>query len=139
MAAGEHEPEAVVAHGADLLGLVGAQLLGEGDGSGVLAVAQRLAAGSVDRAVARGGDDPAGRARRDAGARPGLERDGERLLHGLLGEADVADEAREGGDRAAVVVAEHALDLCAVHPHPLLTLINPLLHAPGMPAPGSDG
>ncbi len=42
---------------------------------------------------------------------PALERDGERILDRLLGEVDVAELARQHGHGAAVLLAEHTLDL----------------------------
>ena len=73
--------------------------------------ARRLAPQAVDRPVARGRDDPAGRARREAVRRPALDRRGERVRDGVLGDVDVAEDADEDRDRAAVLRAEHALDL----------------------------
>jgi hypothetical protein len=69
-----------------------------------------IAADAVDRAVARGGDQPARRVRGDAVARPALRRDRERLLRGLLGEIEVAEEADEGREDAAPRVAESLLE-----------------------------
>ena len=47
---------------------------------------------------------------RDAVARPALGRDRERLLRGLLGEVEVAEEADQGGEDAAPLVAEGPLE-----------------------------
>jgi hypothetical protein len=69
-----------------------------------------IAADAVDRAVARGGDQPARRVPRDAVARPALRRDRERLLRGLLGEVEVAEEADEGRENAAPRLAEGLLE-----------------------------
>jgi hypothetical protein len=52
-----------------------------------------LAADPVQRPVARRRDQPRPRARRHAVARPALRGDRERLLGGLLGEVEVAEEA----------------------------------------------
>ena len=73
--------------------------------------AGRLPAQPVDRPVAGGGDDPAGRARRQAGRRPALHGRGERVLDRLLGDVDVAEDADQDGHRAAVLRAEDPLDL----------------------------
>ena len=48
--------------------------------------------------------------RRRAVARPALGGDRERLLRGLLGEVEVAEEADQGGQHAAPLVAEDLLD-----------------------------
>ena len=49
-----------------------------------------VAADAVDRAVARGGDQPPGGAGRNAVPRPAVRRGGERLLGGFFGEIQVA-------------------------------------------------
>jgi hypothetical protein len=73
--------------------------------------AQRpLAPDAVDRAVASGRDEPGDRVRRRALARPALGRDRERVLRGLLGEVDVAEETDERGQDAAPLALEDALD-----------------------------
>ena len=54
-----------------------------------------LAADAVDRAVARGRDDPGAGRPREPVARPALERRRERVLHRVLGELEVAEDARE--------------------------------------------
>ena len=70
--AGEDEAEPVVAHRSlRLLGLVAGMQQG---GLGVPVGAGRLPAQPVDGPVAGGGDDPAGRARRQPGGRPPLAR-----------------------------------------------------------------
>ena len=76
-------------------------------GLGVPVRAGCLPAEAVNRAVAGGGDDPAGRARGQAGGRPSLHRHGERVLDRLLGDVDVAEVAGQHGDRTAVLLAEH--------------------------------
>ena len=69
-----------------------------------------LAADAVDRPVAGGGDQPGSRVRRRAVARPALGGDRERLLGGLLGEVEVAEEADQGGEDAAPLLAEDLLE-----------------------------
>jgi len=62
----------------------------------------------VDRAVAGGGDDPGAGIRGHAVPRPALRRPDERLLHRVLGEVEVAEDAAEDRDRARPLVAEGA-------------------------------
>ena len=64
----------------------------------VLALEQLVAAQLVDGAVLRGRHQPGARVVRDARLRPLLERGDERVLRQLLGEADVAHDARQPGD-----------------------------------------
>jgi hypothetical protein len=72
-----------------------------------------LAPQAVDRPVARGRRDPRGGIGRDAVARPALERDEERVLDRLLGAVEVAERAREDGDRLPRLAPEQAVDRCA--------------------------
>ena len=83
----------------------------------VAVLARRLAAEPVDGAVARGGDDPARRARGEPARRPALDRGDEGVLDRLLGEVDVAEDADQDGDRAAVFLAEDTFDLRRVGGH----------------------
>jgi hypothetical protein len=69
-----------------------------------------LAPEAVDCAIAGGGDEPGARALRRAVSRPALGRDRERLLSGLLGEVEVAEEADQGGEDASPLVAEDLLE-----------------------------
>jgi len=108
VAACEDQAQAVVAHGA-LLGRFVAGV--EQQGLGVPIVAGRLAAQTVDRPVAGGGDDPPRRARWKSGRRPPPQGRGERVLDRLLGEVDVTEDADQDGHRAAVLGAEHTLDI----------------------------
>ncbi len=72
---------------------------------------RRFAPEPVDCPPLRGRDDPRRGHGRDAVARPAVQRDGVRVLHGLLGAVDVAPEsAREDRDRAAELGAEAAGD-----------------------------
>jgi hypothetical protein len=68
-----------------------------------------VAADAVDRPVARGCDEPRARVRRDAVAWPALGGNGERLLRGLLGEIEVAEEADQRCKDASPLVAENRL------------------------------
>ena len=88
VAAGEHEPEPVVAHGPHLHRFLA--LVQQG-GLGVPVVAGRLAAQPVDRLALGRGDDPAGRAGREPVRGPVLHGRDERVLHRLLGDVEVAE------------------------------------------------
>jgi hypothetical protein len=105
----EHQAEALVGHGAHRLGVL------------VLAAAERaqlglygrpalLAPQAVDRAVARGGQDPGRGVVRRAGPRPALQRDEKGVLNGLLGAIEVAEDAGEDGDRLPRLAPEQAVD-----------------------------
>jgi hypothetical protein len=65
---------------------------------------------AVDRAVPRGRRDPRAGIVGGAVRGPALERDGERLLHGLLGHVQVADGAGDGRDRPCGLEPEQAVD-----------------------------
>ena len=65
----------------------------------------------VDRLVAADIDEPGARIGRDAFARPLHERRGEGILHGVLGELKVAEQADQRGQNAAALVAEQQSDL----------------------------
>src|SRR5205085_963729 len=80
------------------------------EGRLVLRLAPLLAADPVDRAVARGGGEPAAGVGRYAGLRPLLQCGLERLARRLLGDVDVTEAADERGDQAAVLLAEDPLD-----------------------------
>jgi hypothetical protein len=69
-----------------------------------------LAADPVDRPVARGGVQPAARVGRNPFGRPALRGDRERVLGGILGEVEVAEEADQVGDDTPPLVAEDRLD-----------------------------
>ena len=114
MAAGEDQPQPVVGH-RPLLRRFVAHVHERRLGMSILA--RRFAPEPIDRAVLRRGDDPAHRARRRAARRPAPQRLGERVLHRFLGEVDVAEDADQHGDRAAVLRAEHAFDLAVRKRH----------------------
>ena len=65
-----------------------------------------VAADPVDRAVARGDRQPSAGICGNPVAGPPLCGDRERLLGGLLGEVEIAEEADQGGKYAAPLVAE---------------------------------
>ena len=115
VAAGEDEPQAIVAHRTDLLGLV--IVLVQPDGVHLAVVAGRLAPQAVDRPVPGRGEDPAPRVGGHAGVRPALRCHDERLLDRLLGDVDVAAEADQGGDDPTALLTEDALELALVGRH----------------------
>lgn len=73
--------------------------------------ARRLATEAVDRSVARGGDDPSRRAGRQSGRRPPFDGCRERVLDGLLGNVDIAEDPDQDGDGATVLLAEYMFNL----------------------------
>jgi hypothetical protein len=83
----------------------------DGDEQLRLSPQRRIAAHAVDRAVACDRHEPSRRIRRNAVARPPLERDSGRILEDVLGEVEVAENADQGGEDAAVLLAEELLEL----------------------------
>ena len=75
-----------------------------------LVLQRPLASDAVDGAVAPGGHQPGHRVLRRPLARPPLGGDRERLLGGLLGEVDVAEEADQGREDPAPLALEDLLD-----------------------------
>src|ERR1700694_1753022 len=71
---------------------------------------------AVDRAVPRGGDDPALRAWGQAGCRPPFERRGEGILDRLLGDVDVTEATGQDRNRAPIFATEYPLDLAGGDP-----------------------
>jgi hypothetical protein len=69
-----------------------------------------IAANAVDRAVAGRRHEPGPWVGGRPLARPPLGGDGERLLSGLLGEIEVAEEADQAGEDAAPLVAEDLVE-----------------------------
>ena len=69
-----------------------------------------LAAQPVDRLVPGDAGDPGAGVRRYAISRPALEGDDERVLDGLLGPVEVAQNANESGDRPSGLVPEQTVD-----------------------------
>ena len=70
-----------------------------------------LAPEAIDRAISAHADDPGGRIGRHPLARPALEGDRERLLHRILGEVEVAEDADQGRDRAPGLPPEQRADV----------------------------
>src|SRR5262249_62198125 len=73
-----------------------------------LACERALAADPVDCTVARRCDDPGDWVVRLSVTRPPLERCRERVLHRVLGELEVAEDANEDRHRQAPLLAEQA-------------------------------
>jgi hypothetical protein len=117
VAAGEDEAQLVVVHELWILPTrdgfgahpVGRDLLGE-------LASSPAPADEVDGAVPCGGDDPPDRVVRDAVARPPIYGGQEGVLHGVLGEGDVAEDPGQSGHGLAVGLAERPLDV--VHHRP---------------------
>ena len=147
MAAGEDQPQPIVAHGFLVdrfaAGFVQQRLRPErgakspresergwgpasteNRGLRVAVVTGGLPAKAIDGAVASGGDDPTHGTRWQSRGRPPLQRRGKRILHRLLRRIDVAELADEDGHRAAVLLAENPLD----HPRIDLWHVRALLH-----------
>jgi hypothetical protein len=105
--AGEQELEALVRKGGLVHGVL--HRLGHLEQAG-LRGQRAIAADPVDGAVARGRRQPRARVGGRSVARPALRGDREGLLRGLLGEVEVAEEADEGSEDAAPLVAEGPLE-----------------------------
>ena len=69
-----------------------------------------LSADPIGGAVARRSHQPGARVFWYAVARPALGGDGERLLRGVLGEVEVAEDADQGGENAAPLLAEDPVE-----------------------------
>jgi hypothetical protein len=75
-----------------------------------LALEVSLTADPVDRPVAGDRDEPAGRVRRSPVARPALHRLLDRVLKRVLREIEVAEGGNQGGEHAAMLLAEEAAE-----------------------------
>src|SRR5690606_28467989 len=106
MAAREHQPEPLVPHDAllDRLHLV------HQDRLRLPALPRGLPPQPVDRPVPRRRDDPPRGARRRPRHRPPPHRLGERVLHRLLGDVDVAEHPDQHRHGPAVLLPEDPLD-----------------------------
>jgi hypothetical protein len=80
-----------------------------------LAGERPLTPDAVDRAVAGGRDDPRARAGREPVPRPALHRSREGVLHRVLGEGEIAEDAGEDCDGARPFLAVDAIDRGADH------------------------
>src|SRR3954452_4884049 len=76
-----------------------------------LAGQRLLAADPVDRRVSSRRDDPGARIARRSVARPALRRADEGVLHRVLGEVEITEDAAEDRDRAGALVAVRAGEL----------------------------
>jgi hypothetical protein len=96
---------------------------GEDQAESILAAARRIsveqgqllleplaAPGVVDRLPPCGGQQPGAGAIRNAGSRPCLERDDERLLNELFGKVEVAEEADQRRGEPARLFPEGAVE-----------------------------
>ena len=110
VAAGEDEAQPFVRDRALVHVLLGGRDLLEPRQQLGLALEVLVAADAVDGAVAGRGDDPGTRVVRHAVARPALERDGERVLHCVLRAVEVAERARQVGERPAPLLAKGTRD-----------------------------
>ena len=107
MAAREDQAQPFV--GNRLVLLAGLDRLERGQQLG-LAPERLLAANPVDRPVARGRQQPGTGVGGGAFARPPLDRGGEGLLHGVLGELDVAERAGQDREGAPPLLPEELFD-----------------------------
>jgi hypothetical protein len=113
MAAREHQPQPLIGDRAQWLALlVGLRAANRGEALDVNRplAATGVGAQAVDRSVPRADADPRGRIGGDAGDRPALECDQERVLDGLLGPVEVAQRPSEQGDRLPRLTPEQAID-----------------------------
>src|SRR5207302_2087884 len=108
MAAGEHQSQTVVAHGT-LLGRFTVRLKQRRLRLPIFP--GRLATEAVDGPVARRGDDPSRRARRQPIRGPPLRRRREGVLNRILGDIDVTEDPDQDRHGTTVFRAEHTLDL----------------------------
>ena len=112
VAAGEEEPQAVVGYRAHVVLPLVSLLTGqERPEVPELALVVPVTPDAVDGPVARRSDDPGGRVRGHPVPGPALERDHEGILHRLLGEVEVAENADERGDRPSRLAPEQAVDV----------------------------
>ena len=109
VAAGECQREPLVGNRVHVI-LLGRELVEPGE-QRCLSPKGLLAPEPVDRPVAGGGDDPGAGVARRAVLRPALERLCERVLHRVLGEVEIAEDAGEDGDAASPLFA---IDACEV-------------------------
>ena len=110
VAAREDETQPVVLHGSSLLRRARVVVVREQRHVREQLAAARLAAQAIDGEIARGRRDPATRVGRQPVARPAAQGDRVRILHGVLGDVDVAEDADQRGDRATGRLAEDPAD-----------------------------
>ena len=73
----------------------------------LLAAKRDVAADAIDRLVAPDIDQPGARIGRQAGVGPALQRHRECILQRILGQIEIADEADQGRQRPARLVAKY--------------------------------
>ena len=116
VAAGEDQPQHVVAE--RIVVRVGRRSLARDRGLGLdialLGAQPDLTPDAVDCLVAPDVDEPCARVFRHRG--PLFERGRECVLHGLLGEFEVTDEADQRRQNATRLVTENLFDLAFAHP-----------------------
>jgi len=108
MAAGEDQAQSLVGH--RLVAVVFGLELRESLEQLRLARERALPPDAVDRAVPRGRDQPGARILRRSVARPALECGRDRVLKGVLCELEVAEDADQGCENAAPLLAEDGFD-----------------------------
>src|SRR3990172_8643239 len=112
MATGKDESELVVTHGSVLFPVVAGARRCAGDRTELfmqLSATGRAAKG-VDGTVPRGRNDPPRRVGWDTVAPPPVACHNERLLDGVFGKRDVAEDTGQRRHRLAVHLTEYALD-----------------------------
>src|SRR5262249_17790647 len=110
VAAGEDQAESLVGHRFVVVFL--GWELGEPLEELGLAGKGALAADPVDRSIAGGRDQPGRRVARRSLARPAFDGGGERVLEGVLGKLEVAEDADQGREDAAPLLADDLFELC---------------------------
>ena len=113
MATGEDEPQSVVGnsthiHLLDFGGFGGGRQ--QELGGAVLLAPLGLPAEPVDGLATGRGEQPGARAVRQARGRPGTERGDDRLLEGVLGEVEVAEDTDQSGENLPRLPAEHVVE-----------------------------
>jgi hypothetical protein len=94
----------------------------------------------VDGLEAPGGDQPGTRVVRHTALRPLLDRTAKRLVQRLLGQVEITQQADQGGEHAARLLAVKALDQLGDrwrYRHALL--LNERIRCPILPAASSSG
>src|SRR5204863_2912482 len=108
VATGEDQAESLVGHRLFLV-VVALQLCEPLEQLG-LPRQRLLAPNAVDRPVPRRRGQPGRRVLRHSVAWPALESGRDRVLEGVLGELEVAEDADQGGEDAAPLLAEEGFD-----------------------------
>ncbi len=104
----EYEREPVVGNGGHVAFFLG-EVLEAGQELGLLPE-DLVPPDPIDRAVARRCDDPRAGLARSTVSRPALDGGRECVLHRVLGELEVTEDAGEDGDRMPPLLSEDLLD-----------------------------